>query len=1082
MKPGLKLVAILSLILFSSNLVAQDGIVLRGTVKDSETGELIVGVNVIEYDSDKRIITGTISDPNGNYVLNVTNPDAIIMFSFIGYSAQEIPLNGRSALDVLLVPESYELEEITVVGEANTDPLSNVAQRDIASSRVKIDMTESIHIGSVSAEEALQGKVTGLDITSMSGDPGSGSSIVIRGLGSLGNARPLIVIDGIPQSTRIGGDFDLASADQEDIGDLVNIAPQDIKSIEVLKDAASAAVWGSKGADGVLLIETFRGRKGKTQFSYQGKYTLNVQPPLIPMLNGDEYIMMQLEEWHNAEGIFEVPEEIAYDPDFLDFHNYTANTDWVNEITRKGFINEQFFKLSGGGEKTRYYASFNTHSNAGTTINTGLKRITSRINLDYNVSRKIRFSVNFSYSNQNLESNYEFRVWDEKAQKNLRTNIREMAYRKAPNMSIWEYDEFGNKTGEYFNPIESYQGLGTSYFNPVAVGDLSTKDTDENRVMNSFTLTYNIAPWLSFIQTVSFQYVSQKKNEFLPYNAVGADWLDWLNNFQMEQNTSNTEVITRTQLSFIPRLGDNHTLSGMLTMETDQQENEWSSFQGKNGPSTVLQDPAGNPPISWIGTGSGQTHIFGSLAGVNYKFRDKYMTQMNLRVDASSRFGRNNRWGVFPSATIGWRFSEEPWLAGLTFLTDAKLRYSWGQAGKQPRRPYDRHAIFNTTNPNQYIEGPIVVPLQVQLSNLKWQTLTQNNLGLDISLFNRIDITGEIYEKITEDLLWPGYNIPFSSGFEKLKQFNGGMLKNEGWEFNINALVLRTNQSILRLNFNISHNVNTFAEFPENFNNEVDLTIGNGEYPRRADIGEPIGSFYGFRYLGVWPSDDDVVALNKDGSVLLDLNGDPIPLTYGPKNYKFMGGDAIYEDVNHDGKIDLLDVVYLGDSNPDFIGGFGGNFSWKSFRISTQWHYRLGYEIVNEIASDTEGMLNKNNQSKAVLHRWRAQGQDEPGMLPRAYLNHDANNLGSDRYVESGDYLRLVNMTFSYKVPKEVCRKFRIRTLDLAVTMRRIFTLTRYTGQDPEISPNIDDPFWFGTDNARTPPPKAYTFSMAIGF
>ena len=1081
MKPGLKLTTILTLLLFSMNLSAQEGIVLRGVVKDSETGELIIGVNVIEYDSDKRIITGTITDQNGNYVLNVTNQDAIIMFSFIGCTAQEMPLNGRSTIDVLLVAESYELEEITVVGEANTDPLSNVAQRDIASSRVKIDMTESIHIGSVSAEEALQGRVTGLDIMSTSGDPGSGSSIVIRGMGSLGNARPLIVIDGIPQS-RIGASFDLSSADQEDIGDLVNIAPQDIKSIEVLKDAASSAVWGSKGADGVLLIETHRGRKGKTQFSYQGKYTLNIQPPLIPMLTGDEYIMMQLEAWHNAEGIFEVPDEIAYDPDYIDFYNYTANTDWINEITRNGFINEHFFKLSGGGEKTRYYASFNTHKNDGTTINTGLKRITSRVNLDYNVSQKIRFSVNFSYSNTKMEDNYEFNVYDQVAQKNIKTNIREMAYRKAPNMSIWEYDEFGNKTGEYFNPIESYQGLGQEYFNPVSVGNLSTKDSDENRVMNSFTLTYNIAPWLSFIQLVSLQYTSRKKNEFLPYNAVGIDWLNHLNNFQLERNSTSTQVLTRSQLSFIPRLGEDHSLSGMLTMETDQNGYEWTRNQGKNGPSTAIQDPAGNSPIHKLTSALGETHIFGSLAGINYKFRDKYMTQLNIRADASSRFGRNNRWGIFPSATIGWRFSEEPWLAGLTFLTDAKLRYSWGQAGKQPRGSYDRHAVFNTVNPGMYIESPLVIPTQIQLANLKWQTLTQNNLGLDITLFSRIDITGEIYLKITEDLLWPNYKIPHSSGFGNLKQFNGGVLKNEGWELNVNALVLRKRQSTLSLNFNISHNVNSFVEFPENFNNEVDMTIGNGEYPRRADIGEPIGSFYGFRYQGVWPSDEHVTALNEDGSVLLDLNGDPVPLTYGPKNYKFMGGDAVYADINHDGQIDLLDVVYLCDSNPDFIGGFGGNFSWKNFRISTQWHYRLGYEIVNEIALNTEGMLDRNNQSKAVLHRWRAQGQDEPNMVPRAYLNHDANNLGSDRYVESGDYLRLVNMTLSYKVPKEICRKFRIKTLDLAFTMRRLTTFTRYTGQDPEISSNIDDPFWFGTDNARTPPPKSFTFSMALGF
>jgi TonB-linked SusC/RagA family outer membrane protein len=1075
MKFGLKYVLFLSLVMSFDLMNAQERIILRGSVKDAETGELIIGVNVIEYDEEKRIIRGTITDPNGNYILNVTNPDAIIMFSFIGYESQEIPLNGRTSLDVELKSESYELEEITVTAEANTDPLSNVAQRDIASSRVKIEMAESKHMGVVSADEALQGKVTGLDIMSYSGDPGSGSSIVIRGLGSLGNARPLIVVDGIPQSVVIGSDFDLSSADQEDIGDLVNIAPQDIKSISVLKDAASGAVWGSKGADGVLLIETYRGNKGKTRFDYQGKYTWTLQPPPIPMLNGNEYIMMQLEQRHNALGIYDVPREIAYDPDFIDFYNYSANTDWIDAISRNGFINDQYFTLAGGGEKTRYLASFNYHDNKGTTINTSLKRITTRVNLDYNVSQKIRFTVNFSYSNSLKEDNYTFGTWYNPV------NIRQMAYMKAPNMSIWEYDQDGNPTGEYFNPIESYQGSGSDYFNPVAVGNLSKKDINENRISNSFTLIYNITPWVNFSQLISLQHVGQKKNEFLPHNALGSDWLNYRNNFQVEQNNTNTEIITRSQLNFTPRLNENHTLSGLLMFETDQITFEWSWLQGSNGPSTGIQDPASNSIMSWIGSGTNQTRILGTLANINYKYKDKYITQLNLRADASSRFGSNNRWGIFPSASFGWRFSEEPWMTGLTFLTDAKLRFSWGQAGKQPSQAYDRHAIFNTVIPSQYIENPIVVPLQVQLANLKWQTLAQSNLGLDLSLFNRIDITGEIYSKLTTDLLWSNYNIPRSSGFTVLKQYNGGKLKNQGWELAVNAIILRRSNITWSMNFNISQNENTFVEFPENFNNEVDLSIGNGEYPRRADIGEPIGSFYGFRYLGVWPSDDDVVALNEEGEILRDVDGNPVPLTYQGV-YKFQGGDARYEDINHDGKIDLLDVVYLGDSNPKVIGGFGGNFSWRDFRISTQWHFRYGYQIVNEIALRTEGMRNKNNQSKAVLHRWRTQGQNEPGILPRAYFNHPANNLGSDRYVENGDYLRLINLTLSYGIPREIIRKIRIRSLDVALTMRRIITLTSYSGQDPEISPNINDPFWFGTDNARTPPPKAYTLSIAVGF
>lgn len=1061
---------------------AQNKIVLRGTVTDKQTGESVIGVNVIEYDKDRRIINGSITDVNGNYVLNVSDPDAIIMFSVIGYKAREFPLEGRGTLSIQLEADSYELEEATIVAESKTDPLTGLSERNLATSREKVDLSELKHMGTVSAEEALVGKVTGLDIMASSGDPGSGSSIVIRGLGSLGNAQPLIVIDGIPQTIVVSPDFDFASADQERIGDLVNIAPQDIKTIEVLKDAGSTAQWGSKGADGVLMIETFRGNKGKTQFQYESKYTLNIQPPPIPMLNGDEYSMLQLEEWHNAQGIFEIPQEIAYDPSYIDFYNYNKNTDWVDAVSRNGFINEQFFKVSGGGEKTRYYTSLNYTNDVGTTMNTSLDRISTRMNLDYNVSSKLRFLVEFSYTNTNRENNYEFRVADEATGRVQNTNIREMAYRKAPNMSIYEYDSKGNPTGEFFTPIYSYQGIGTEYFNPVAVGKLSKNDVNENRVMNNYTLNYRITPWMRFQQLVSFQYVNRKSSRFLPYNAIGADWLDGKNNESFERNQVVNQIITRSQLFFFPRINTNHVFTGTLMFETDQSSDEASALMGRNGGSTSIQDPAANPRLNYISSTQAQTRILGLFGSAGYVMYDRYIINANLRADASSRFGANNRWGLFPSFSTAWRFSEEAFLENLAILSSGKLSYSYGLAGKQPGNPYDRHAIFNSVASGQYIEAPIIVPLQVQLANLKWQTLYSHNLRLDVGLMNdRLTFTGEIYRKVTEDLLWENYSIPKSSGYTSLKWFNGGSVENKGWEFQTFMTVISRSTMNLSINFNISRNVNTFLSFPENFNNERDQSIGNYEFPRRANVGQPIGSFYGFNYLGVWPSDEDVVALDKEGNVLIDVNGDPIPLTF-KNTYQFQGGDAIYEDVNNDGTIDIFDVRYLGDSNPDFIGGFGANFNYKNFRVFTQWHFRYGFMIVNEIAMRTEGMLGRDNQSKAVLNRWRTQGQDEENMLPRAYLDHPANNLGSNRYVEPGDFMRLVNLTFSYDLPKSVTNALRLRSMDVGFTMRRIFTFTRYSGADPEISPNIEDPFWFGTDRARTPPPRAYTISLSIGF
>lgn len=1061
-------------------LEAQQGFVVRGKILDSSDKQPIIGGNVIEYDDQKRIIKGTITDINGNFVLNASNPDATIFVSYIGYKSQEFKLNSQTVLNIELESESIEIEEVAIVHVQETDPITNIAQRDMTSSRVKVDMSAFKNLGGVSAEENLQGQVAGLDIQSLSGDPGKGSSIVIRGLSSLGGSKPLIVVDGIPQDIKIDAAFDFGSADQEDIGDLVNIAPQDIKSIEVLKDAASAAVWGSKGANGVLLIETYRGRKGKTQFDYQTKLTLNVQPPAIPMLNGDEYIMMQLEQLQNANGIFEIPPEIAYDRDFVDFYNYTANTDWVKAITQNGFINDQYLNITGGGEKTRFFSSVNYQQNRGTTINTSLNRLSTRVNLDYNVSKKLQFTTNFSYSNSLMEDNYTVRANLGDGTRNV--NIREMAYMKAPNMSIMEFDSKGLETGEYFTPIYSYQGDGTDYFNPVAVGRLSTNDISENQMLNSFVLTYSITNWLRFRETISFQYLNSKRKIFLPYNAIGADWLDASKNEATETNSTNTKIMTRSQLIFAPRLGNRHSLSGIAMWETDAQSGEFHTLKSNRGPSLDIQDPAANAPINYLGSGSSLSRSIGALGSLNYKYRDRYIASFNLRIDGSSRFGSNRRWGTFPSMSLGWRFSGEPWMQNYKFLSEGMLSASYGQTGREPTTPYDRHAIYNTASPNQYITDPIILPLQVQLTNLKWQTVSSWNVKLDLSFFkNDLNITGEVYKKLTEDLLWRSYAIPSSSGYSILKWYNGGELDNRGWELFARANVLKIEKTLLTVNFNISRNINSFLDFPQNFQNEVATTIGNGQYPRRANIGEPIGSFYGFRYLGVWRSDEDVVALTKEGNILRDVNGNPVPLTY-LGTYKFRGGDAIYEDVNHDGVIDLMDVVYLGDSNPEFIGGFGSMFRWKDFSISANFHYRLGFEIVNEVALKTEGMLDRNNQSKAVLHRWRRQGQSETGMLPRAYMDHPANNLGSDRYVEPGDYLRLSNLVITYSLDRKICQRLNMRSIVVGLNARRLFTITRYSGQDPEIPQTGDDPFWFGTDKARTPVPKAYTLSIDIGF
>jgi TonB-linked SusC/RagA family outer membrane protein len=1052
---------------------AQEKTIIRGRVIDQTDKTTIIGANIVEYDDEDRVINGTVTNVNGDFVLQMTDPSNTVRVSVIGYKAKEIEVESSKTLTVELETSDVALDEVTVTAEARTTgSLTNIEDRDRASSAVKVDLMDMQDVGVVSAADALQGKISGLDIISSSGDPGSGSQLVIRGLSSMGNSRPLIVIDGIPQF-RISDSFDLSSADTEDISNLINVALQDIKSIEVLKDAASTAIYGSSGADGVLLIETRKGRMGAVRFDYQYKFNLNNQPPPIPMLNGDEYIMLQLEQRHNSQGIFEVPQEIAYDRDFIDFYNYSANTDWISEITQDAQTHDHYFSISGGGEKTRYFTSFGFVDEGGTTINTSSKRLSTRINLDYFLSRNLLFQIKFSYVNNNTEGN--IRVGGR--------NIREMAYIKAPNMSIWEHDASGRLTGEYFTPINSYQGSGSTYYNPVAVANLGNNNRLLNQLENTFLLQYRINDWITFRETVSFQYQGNKSNDFLPYNAIGVDWLAWNVNLAQETNGINQGVHTETQLTFgSPFQNQDHQLSGAFTWIIDDARSESMYISSNKTPSVDIQDPAADAQINWMSSYSNERRTLSGLGNINYKYLDRYMLQTILRADAHSSFGENNRWGLFKGISVGWRFSSEPFLSGIEWLGESKLRFSWGVSGRQPWDVYARFATYESTSTGSYIQNPAISPTRPQLNNLRWETITSYNFGADLSLFkDRIYMQGDIYQKVTYDILFNNYQIPFSSGYNNLRYFNGGEMTNTGWELMFDYKIVRTKDWFVSVNFNTSQNINVFNKLPDNFNTERSTSIGNGEYPQIVQQGEPIGSFFGFRYLGVWVNDEDVIARDEDENVLMDSKGRPIPLRY-TNTYTFKGGDPIYEDVNHDGVIDLNDVVYLGDSNPNFVGGFGASLKYKNFDFSAAFHYRLGFDIVNGIAIQTEGMNNRNNQSKAVLSRWRVQGQDEEGMLPRAYENHPANNLGSDRYVEKGDYVRLNSLKIGYEVSKKLCSKLGIRRASVALSGRKLMTFTNYSGQDPEVGQNATNPFWMGVDNARTPPPKIYTFSLGIGF
>jgi TonB-linked SusC/RagA family outer membrane protein len=513
----------------------------------------------------------------------------------------------------------------------------------------------------------------------------------------------------------------------------------------------------------------------------------------------------------------------------------------------------------------------------------------------------------------------------------------------------------------------------------------------------------------------------------------------------------------------------------------DQDHEEYILTTTGNSPSTFITDPAASPLRESLNSGSAILNSMGILANLHYKFIDRHIFQFNIRTDASSRFGTSSRWGTFPSVSYAWRFSDEPFIKKVKFLDDSKIRFSYGLSGNSDVRAYDRHALYASTGKGAYMDIQSIIPTQAQLQKLQWETSGTFNVGLDLAFFkNRLQLIAEYYNKITENILWPSYKLPSSAGFTTLKQYNDGKIQNSGFEITANVTAIKTKDFTLRINYNIYFNENKFLSFPTNIVNEQ-IDISNGKYPVKAEIGKAVGSFFGFRYLGVYPTTADAVAHNADGSVKYDPYGSPIPMNYNG-TYQFEGGDAKYQDVNYDGTIDLNDVVYLGDSNPDFAGGLGFNVSYKDFQFSASFVYRYGYKIVNQVALNAESMSNKDNQSKAVLNRWRVSGDDYPNMIPRAYQAHPANNLGSDRYVEDASYLRLNNISLNYSLPAKLSKMLKVRNLSIGLQARKILTFTNYTGQDPEVQLRKEDALWFGKDTGTVPSPIVTAFNLSVGF
>jgi TonB-linked SusC/RagA family outer membrane protein len=504
-----------------------------------------------------------------------------------------------------------------------------------------------------------------------------------------------------------------------------------------------------------------------------------------------------------------------------------------------------------------------------------------------------------------------------------------------------------------------------------------------------------------------------------------------------------------------------------------------------NTASSLLVDPSigsrtQNAELKAV-SGMNQNRSVGALIGAQYGFKDKYLFNVTMRGDGNSRFGPNYRYGLFPSLSMRYRLSEEKFLRDVKFLDDLSLRASYGIAGEAPRSDYLFYNTYSTYD-YTYLGEAGVIPSRMELKNLRWQKLHGTNIGFNLSMFGaRFRMDGEIYRNRTKDMFFDGLQIGSYTGFNSLFM-NVGTMDNQGWEIAVWTQPYKTKTLTVGFDFNLSANQNIIREISEFYPNTRGDVTKNGEYLRLLQVNNPFGSFYGYRYKGVYSDRSATVAKDAKGAPIIGPNGQIIYMrfNYPSTDYIFQPGDAMYEDINNDGNINYMDVVYLGNSNPKLSGGFGPSVTWKNLRITTFFSFRWGYNVINGTKMNTTNMFLFDNQNTSVLSRWRKEGDVTD--VPRALINGGFNWLGSDRYVEDASYVRFRTITARYTFNKKVLSKLKFRSLSGFVTAENLFTFTNYLGQDPEVSFRGSDPFRVSYDYSMTPPARTITFGLVAGF
>lgn len=976
-------------------------------------GEPLIGVSVSVKGSAEKGVT----DQAGFFTLSIPDLNRTLVFSYVGFKIQEVPLNGRAAVNVVMEDQITGLGQVVVIGYGTAQ------KKDVTGSVGQVNMSDFAKAPVKSFDDALAGRVAGVEVSANDGQPGSSSNIVIRGANSITQDNsPLYVIDGFP----------IENPDNN------VISPSDIESIDILKDASATAIYGSRGANGVIIITTRKGKKGDPVVTYNGYYGLQQDMNRPKMMEPYEFVKYQLLAAPNAADTY------LKDGKTLEDYRNVKGTDMQDELLRLAPMQNHDLSIRGGTDKTQYAISLNNLNQQGLIINSGFSRYQGRMVLDQTVNDKLKVGVNINYG-RTRSSGLIVSAGATSGTVNLM--FQALGYRPVTGNDSTLLDELydptidGNINADYrINPVLSAR----NEVNNRIGNNLIVNGYAQYRILPNLTLRVSgginnnwsraEAFYNSFTSTGNPRYNIKGPNGSVS-NGLLSNWLN-------ENTLTYSKTFNRRhQVTVVGGFTAQGTQSSTYRLTASQVPNESLGIDGLDEGATqnILSQRSKNTLASFLGR-------------ANYILNSRYLFTASLRNDGSSKFAPGYKWGLFPSGAFAWRVGEERFMKKLPAISDAKVRLSYGATGNNRVSdfPYLSTLALPTTSAYAFNNGVPVAGVKLQTlgnPNLKWETTTQFNLGVDLGLFkDRISITADIYRKTTNDLLLNAI-LPYTTGFDEGYK-NIGKMRNQGFEFTLNTVNVSTRKFQWTSSFNISFNSNKVLGLTENQESILTPVLWDATWTFPlyiAKIGEPVAQFYGPVWDGVYQYSDFEKA--PDGRYFLKGN----VTTNGADRSAIKPGDIKYKDLNGDLLVNARDFTVIGRSLPVHKGGFSNNFSYGGFDLNVFFQWSYGNDILNANRLVFEGNgkgYPGTNQYAHYANYWRP---DNP-----VNTLHRPNGQGpgyySSRVIEDGSYLRLKTISLSYTPPSPFIRRYKMKGLRLYVTAQNLYTWTRYSGRDPEVS------------------------------